>query len=59
MENSLLAINFMMYFDKKQPFVDTIKKVHKMPGATYKVKAACMDFLGSLALVPNNFENKT
>ncbi|WP_346855436.1 sulfatase [uncultured Draconibacterium sp.] len=59
MENSLLAINFMMYFDKKLPFVDTIKKVHKMPDATYKVKAACMDFLGSLSLVPNNFENRT
>jgi len=53
---SLLSINLLMYIDNKKPFVETIKKVHKMPDRNYNVKAACMDFLGSLNLVPNNFE---
>lgn len=56
---SLLAINLLMYMDNKQPFVETIKEVHKMPDRNYNVKAACMDFLGSLNLVPNNFDNRT
>ncbi|WP_206081863.1 sulfatase [Maribellus sediminis] len=55
---SLLAINFLMYTENKQPFVDTIWEVYKMPDRDYNVKAACMDFLGSLNLVPNNYENR-
>jgi hypothetical protein len=55
---SLLTINFLMYEKNKQPFIETIKKVHQMPDRNYNVKAACMDFLGSLGLVPNNFENR-
>ncbi|MCE4564611.1 sulfatase [Maribellus sp. CM-23] len=56
MDIALLAINFLMYTDNKAPFVETIKKVHEMPERNYHVKAGCMDFLGSLNLVPNNFE---
>ena len=55
---SLLTINFLMYENNKQPFIETIKKVHQMPDRNYNVKAACMDFLGSLGLVPNNFDNR-
>jgi hypothetical protein len=33
--------------------VETIRKVHDMDDHDYNVKAACMDFLGSLGLVPN------
>lgn len=53
---ALLAINMLMYTRNKKPFVETIKEVHTLPGRNYNVKAACMDFLGSLNLVPNNFE---
>jgi len=53
---SLLAINFLMYLESKQPFIDTIWEVYKMPDRNYNVKAACMDFLGSLNLVPNNYD---
>jgi hypothetical protein len=56
-ENSdiaLMAINYLLYVENKQPFIETIKAVHKMPKQTYNVKAACMDFLGSLGLVPND-----
>jgi len=56
MDIALLAINFLMYTDNKEPFIETIKKVHEMPGRNYNVKAACMDFLGSLNLVPNNYD---
>ncbi len=51
---SLMAVNYLLYTKNKQPFVDTIRKVHEMKDRDYNVKAACMDFLGSLGLVPNN-----
>ena len=54
MDVALMAVNYLLYMDNKQPFVETIREVHKMPGRIYNVKAACMDFLGSLGLVPNN-----
>lgn len=51
---SLMAINYLLYTKNKEPFVETVRKVHEMSDRDYNVKAACMDFLGSLALVPNN-----
>ena len=54
MDLALMAVNYLLYMDNRQPFVETIQEVHEMPGRIYNVKAACMDFLGSLGLVPNN-----
>ena len=54
MDLALMAINNLLYMKNKQPFIETIKAVHEMKGRNYNVKAACMDFLGSLGLVPNN-----
>lgn len=54
---ALMALNYLLYTEDKQPFVATVIKVHGLPGRTYEVKAACMDFLGSLALVPNDFKH--
>ncbi len=51
---SLMAINYLLYTTNKKPFVATIRKVHDMKDRDYNVQAACMDFLGSLGLVPNN-----
>jgi len=56
MHISLMAINYMLYTKNKEPFIETIREVHNMNGRDYNVKAACMDFLGSLGLVPNNPE---
>ena len=56
MDMALLSINLLMYMKNKQPFVDTIREVYNMPDRNYNVKAACMDFLGSLNLVPNNYD---
>ncbi|MEI6275302.1 MAG: sulfatase [Prolixibacteraceae bacterium] len=53
-ELALMAINHLLYVDNKQPFIQTIQAVRKMNERNYQVKAACMDFLGSLGLVPNN-----
>ncbi len=53
---ALMAINYLLYVDDQQPFVETIRAVHEMPGRTYTIRAACMDFLGVLGLVPNNYE---
>ncbi len=58
MHLSLMAVNYLLYVDNKQPFIETVQTVHKMARRSYNVKAGCMDFLGSLGLVPNNFENK-
>ncbi len=58
MDLALMAINYLLYVTHKEPFVDTIESVHDMEDRNYNVKAACMDFLGSLELVPNNFENR-
>lgn len=55
---ALMAVNFLLYVNNKQPFIETVKAVHKMPNRIYNVKAGCMDFLGSLGLVPNNFANR-
>jgi arylsulfatase A-like enzyme len=51
---SLMAVNYLLYSDNKEPFVETIRTVHEMEDRDYNVRAACMDFLGSLGLVPNN-----
>lgn len=53
MQAALMAINYLQYVTNKQPFINTIQSVHKMSDRSYDVKAACMDFLGSLDLVPN------
>jgi arylsulfatase A-like enzyme len=50
---SLMSVNYLLYSKNKGPFVETIRKVHDMDDRDYNVKAACMDFLGSLGLVPN------
>ncbi|WP_159520518.1 sulfatase family protein [Sunxiuqinia indica] len=51
---ALMAVNYLLYIDEKEPFIETIKLAHDKEGRSYNVKAACMDFLGSLGLVPNN-----
>jgi arylsulfatase A-like enzyme len=56
MDLSLMAVNYLLYVANKEPFIETIQSVHEMNGRSYNVKAACMDFLGSLGLVPNTFD---
>lgn len=56
MDVALLTLNLLMYIENKEPFISSIKEVHSLPDRNYNVKAACMDFLGSLDLVPNNYE---
>ena len=51
---ALMAVNYLIYAREKAPFVETVRKSHDMKNRDYNVKAACMDFLGSLGLVPNN-----
>ena len=54
---ALMAINLILYIEDKEPFIETIKKVYDKPGNPYTIKAACLDFLGILKLVPNDFEH--
>jgi len=58
MHLALLAVNELLYFENKAPFLKTIKKVHQMPDRHYNVKAACMDYLGLLGLIANTPENE-
>jgi hypothetical protein len=55
---ALMAVNYLLYVDNKAPFVNTVKVVHEMPDRIYNVKAACVDFLGSVGLVSNNYSNR-
>ncbi|TLX78472.1 sulfatase [Labilibacter sediminis] len=51
---ALLAIHYLMYVENKEPFVDTVRASRELEGRNYNAKAAAVDFLGSLGLVPNN-----
>ncbi|PWJ60453.1 arylsulfatase A-like enzyme [Dyadobacter jejuensis] len=61
-ELALMAVNELLYLTDRTPFVETVKTQHErlssLPkgdhSTAYKVKAACIDVLGSLGLVPNN-----
>ncbi len=52
---ALMAINYLLYVENKAPFVETVKAIHEMPDRIYNVKAACVDFLGSMGIVPNTY----
>lgn len=54
---SLMAINYLLYSDFKSPFIDAVREVYERNGE-YNSAAASKDFLGSLDLIPNNFENR-
>ena len=53
MDIALLAINYLLYVQKPQPFSDVINEV-KNTQVIYNVKAACNDFIGKLDLVNKN-----
>lgn len=55
---SLMAINYLLYTANREPFVETIRKVHQLKDRDYNVRAACMDVLGSLGLVQNTPDYK-
>ncbi|MGB6153294.1 MAG: sulfatase-like hydrolase/transferase [Pricia sp.] len=57
MHLALLALNTILYFKEKSPFLETIREVRELPDRNYNVKAACMDFLGIMGLTPNLAEN--
>jgi len=50
---ALMTINYLLYVQNKTPFIQTIKELGSQNLYSYDVKAARMDFLGSLGLVPN------
>lgn len=51
---ALMAVNSILYFSNKTPFIETVKNSRAMEHRTYNVKASCVDVLGSLGLIPNN-----
>lgn len=53
---AVMAINYLLYVKNKTPFIETIKSVHDRETSSLFVREACMDFLGSLDLVPNNID---
>lgn len=54
---SLMAINYLLYSEHKTPFIEPIREVYERQGE-YNSAAASKDFLGSLGLIPNDFENR-
>jgi len=55
---ALMAIYYLMYSPDKEPFIETIRESRLKENRIYNVKAACMDFLGSLGLVPNDPDHR-
>lgn len=58
---ALMGVNFLLYIkDKKdwEPFVEAVQQCRQVKGRSYAAKAACMDFLGSLQLVPNDINHR-
>ena len=55
---ALMAINYLLYVDDPEPFIETVKEVKDRERLDYNISAACKDFLGRLGLIPNNFENR-
>ncbi len=49
----LMAVNSLLYIENQQPFVETIQQTREKYKGQYDVSAACLDFLGSVGLVPN------
>ena len=58
MDLALMAINHLLYVQNPEPFIETIKAVKNKEGINYEISAASKDFLGSLGLIPNTFENQ-
>ena len=44
---------------EKTPFIDTVKEEASNNKRRYNVTAACLDFLGSLGLVPNHYDYRS
>jgi len=40
-----MTINYLLYINKKEPFINNIKAVQKSKKYPYKVNAACKDFM--------------
>jgi arylsulfatase A-like enzyme len=51
---ALMAVNSLLYIENRQPFIETIQKTREIYKGQYDVSAACLDFLGSVGLVPNH-----
>ncbi|MBJ6367325.1 sulfatase family protein [Snuella sedimenti] len=52
---ALMALNHLLYVPNKTPFIATITELAKNDKLPYNLKAASLDILGSLNLVPNDF----
>jgi len=55
---ALMTINYLIYSNYKSPFIDVVTQVYERETDDYNTSAASKDFLGSLGLVPNNFDYK-
>lgn len=55
---ALMCVNFLLYSTDKKPFIEAVQQCHQVKGRSYAAKAACMDFLGSLGLVPNDIDHR-
>ena len=51
---ALMAIHYLMYVKNKEPFADIVRSSREIEGRNYNAKAAAVDFLGSIGLIPNN-----
>lgn len=55
---ALMAINYLLYVQDKEPFIETMQAIRTREDVDYAVSSASKDFLGSLGLFPNDFEHR-
>ncbi|GAA4307105.1 sulfatase [Aestuariibaculum suncheonense] len=58
MDLALMAINYTLYFEQKEAFIETVKTVYSLPNRNYNVKAACQDFLGIIGEIENSSDTE-
>ncbi|WP_430934882.1 sulfatase family protein [Saccharicrinis sp. 156] len=52
---ALMAVNFLLYQDNKDDFIEVVKSVYKVPNQDNSVKSACKDFLSIVGLKTSEY----
>ena len=55
---ALTAINYLLYVQHPEPFVQTVKAVYEDANIPYDLSAAAKDFLGKLRRIENNWDTR-
>ena len=55
---ALMTINYLLYIQRAEPFVHSVKSVYEDATIPYDLSAAAKDFLSKLGLIENNWDTR-